>query len=183
MNLFQLFALNLSKKYLMRIYLIGFMGSGKSTLGKRLAKKLDYPFSDIDQEVEALAGMSISDIFLRFGESRFRQLEQEVLHQTVHLHKVVIATGGGTPCFCENMAFINAHGVSVYLRMSSASLASRLEHAQKQRPLVENYAGEKLLRYIEEKLQQREPFYLQSKCIIKGETVKVDQIISLVFGH
>lgn len=167
----------------MRIYLVGFMGSGKSSLGKRLAKKLDYTFSDIDEEVEALAGISIPDIFLRHGESRFRQLEKEALHQTVHFHKAVIATGGGTPCFFDNMEFINTHGVSVYLRMSSASLAYRLEHAQKQRPLVENYAGEELLNYIEEKLQEREPFYLQSKCIIKGETVKVDQIISLVFGH
>ncbi len=167
----------------MRIYLVGFMGSGKSSLGKRLAKKLDYPFSDIDQEVEAIAGISIPDIFLRYGESRFRQLEQEALHNTLHFHKAVIATGGGTPCFFDNMDFINAHGVSVYLRMSPVSLASRLEHAQKQRPLVENYAGEKLLSYIEEKLQEREPYYLQSKCIIKGETVKIDQIISLVFGH
>lgn len=167
----------------MRIYLIGFMGSGKSSLGRRLAKKLAYPFVDLDQEVENLAGMSIPDIFLRLGERHFRELEQKVLQQTVAHHKAVIATGGGTPCFFDNMEFINAHGVSVYLRMSPASLAFRLEHAQIHRPLVEKRKGEDLLQFIEEKLGEREPWYLQARCIIKGETVKADQVISLVFGH
>jgi shikimate kinase len=167
----------------MRIYLVGFMGSGKSSLGRRLAKKLDYHFVDLDTEVEQLSGMTIPDIFLRYGESHFRKLEEKALLSTSHLHKAVIATGGGTPCFFENMKFINEHGASVYLRMSPASLAYRLEHAQNQRPLVENYNGEELLVYIEEKLMEREPYYMQAKCIIKGETVKVDQIISLVFGQ
>lgn len=167
----------------MRIYLIGFMGSGKSSLGRRLAKKLAYPFVDLDQEVENHSGMSIPDIFLRFGEGHFRQLEQQALLQTVSHHKAVIATGGGTPCFFENMQFINEHGVSVYLRMSPASLAFRLEHAQISRPLIKEYTGEALLQYIEEKLKEREQCYMQARCIIKGETVKVDQIVSLVFGH
>lgn len=167
----------------MRIYLIGFMGSGKSSLGRRLAKKLAYPFVDLDQEVENHSGMSIPDIFLRFGEGHFRQLEQQALLQTVSHHKAVIATGGGTPCFFENMQFINEHGVSVYLRMSPASLAFRLEHAQISRPLIKEYSGEALLQYIEEKLKEREQCYMQARCIIKGETVKVDQIVSLVFGH
>ncbi|MEE4175897.1 MAG: shikimate kinase [Bacteroides sp.] len=167
----------------MRIYLIGFMGSGKSSLGRRLAKKLAYHFVDLDQEVENQAGISIPDIFLRFGESHFRELEQKALLQSVSHHKAVIATGGGTPCFFDNMKFINEHGVSVYLRMSPASLAYRLEHAQTSRPLVEKHKGDDLLNYIEEKLKEREPWYLQARCIIKGETVKADQIISLVFGH
>lgn len=167
----------------MRIYLLGFMGSGKSSLGKRLAKRLHYYFVDLDEEVEQLAGMSISDIFIRYGETHFRQLEQQALQATAQLHKAVIATGGGTPCFFDNMQFINAHGASVYLRMSPASLAYRLEHAQKKRPLVENIKGEQLLKYIEQKLGEREPYYLQAKCIIKGETVKTEQIVSLVFGN
>lgn len=167
----------------MRIYLVGFMGSGKSSVGRRLAKKLDYDFVDLDTEVEQQVGMDIPEIFLKYGESHFRKLEEKALLSTSHLHKAIIATGGGTPCFFENMKFINEQGASVYLRMSPASLAYRLEHAQKQRPLVENLKGEDLLAYIEEKLKEREPYYLQAKCIIKGETVKVDQVISLVFGQ
>ena len=166
----------------MRIYLIGFMGSGKSSLGRRLAKKLGYPFVDIDQVIENLSGMSIPDIFLRFGESHFRELEQQALRLTVNHHKAVIATGGGTPCFFDNMQFINEHGVSVYLRMSPVSLAYRLKHAQIPRPLIEQLKGEDLLRFIEEKLKEREPLYLQARCIIKGETVKAEQVILLVFG-
>ena len=167
----------------MRIYLVGFMGSGKSSLGKRLSKKLNYPFVDLDQVVEKNTGMSISDIFLRYGEGHFRQLEQEALHESATYPKAVIATGGGTPCFFDNMDFINDHGVSVYLRMSPATLAYRLEHAQVSRPLIEKHKGDDLMQFIENKLKEREPWYLKARCIIKGETVKADQIISLVFGH
>jgi len=167
----------------MRIYLVGFMGSGKSSVGRRLAKKLNYHFIDIDDEVVQMEGRPVTDIFQLLGENHFRRIEQQALHNTAHLNKAVIATGGGTPCFFDNMDFINAHGTSVYLRMNPSSLAFRLEHALKKRPLLENIKGEKLLAYIENKLEEREPWYMQAKCIIKGETVRIDQIISLVFGH
>lgn len=167
----------------MRIYLVGFMGSGKSSLGKRLAKKLNYHFVDIDEEVVKIAGSSISDIFKMFGEAHFRKLEQQALHNTAQMYKAVIATGGGTPCYFDNMSFINQNGTSVYLRMSPVSLASRLEQAQKRRPLIENLKPENLPEFIARKLEEREVFYMQAKCIIKGETVKADQIISLIFGN
>ncbi len=167
----------------MRIYLLGFMGSGKSSLGKRLAKKLDCLFVDLDDEVKRLAGRPIDEIFMMFGEDYFRQLEQQALHKTLLLNRAVIATGGGTPCFFDNMAFINNHGTSVYLRMSPGSLASRLTNAQKKRPLIQNLSQANLPAFIESKLKEREVYYMQSKCIIKGETVKADQVISLVFGQ
>lgn len=167
----------------MRIYLLGFMGSGKTSLGRRLAKKLDFVFVDLDNEIERLAGRPVDEIFKLFGEDHFRQLEQNVLHKTANLKRAVIATGGGTPCFFDNITFINSHGTSVYLRMSPGSLASRLAHAQKKRPLIHNLSQSSLHGYIESKLKEREVYYLQSKCIIKGESVKVDQVISLVFGQ
>ena len=166
----------------MRIYLVGFMGSGKSSLGKRLARRLEVPFIDLDDEVEQLAGKSIPEIFEELGELHFRKLENEALRKTIEHSSAVIATGGGTPCYFDNMEFINQSGASVYLRLSPQSLAWRLENTQKKRPLLMNYKGDDLLHYIEQKLQEREPWYLQSACVLKGETVRVDQVISLVYG-
>lgn len=166
----------------MRIYLIGFMGCGKSSFGKRLAKKLDYPFVDLDEEIENQSGKSIPELFKLDGEAAFRKLEQDMLLETLIHKKAVIATGGGTPCFEDNMEFMNTEGITVYLRMSPLSITHRLENAKRQRPLVENLKGDKLLEFVKQRLSHREEFYLKSHCIIKGETVKPDQVISLVFG-
>ena len=171
-----------AKKPDMRIYLIGFMGCGKSTFGKRLAKKLDYSFIDMDAVIEEKAGKDIVQIFEEDGEHEFRRLEKETLYETLKIEKCVIATGGGTPCSDDHMDFINQNGVSVYLRMSPLSIAHRLENAKKQRPLTKGKKGDVLLEYIKEKLYVREKYYMQSHCIIKGETVKPDQVISLIFG-
>lgn len=168
---------------IMRIYLIGFMGSGKTTLGKRLARRLEYAFVDLDQELEQAEGVSVPELFRMHGEAHFRELERDVLHATAKLERVVVATGGGTPCFFDNMDFILQHGVSVYLRMNHVSLAHRLENAFVKRPLVENLKGEDLIEFIENKLKEREPWYMKAHCVIKGETVKPDHVISLVFGY
>ncbi len=166
----------------MKIYLVGFMGSGKSSLGKRLARKLEYAFTDIDQMVEETAGIPVTEIFEKMGADAFRKMEKEALLSTAGRSKLVVATGGGTPCHFDNMDFILDNGVAVYLKMSPVSLAHRLEYAQKARPLVQNRKGEELLAWVSEKLAERESFYSRAHCIIKGETVKPDQVISLVFG-
>ncbi len=167
----------------MRIYLLGFMGCGKTSLGRRLARKLDYSFLDIDNLIEEKVGKSIHEIFADNGEAYFRQVEKEQLHGTKDHSRAVIATGGGTPCFFDNMDFMNAHGVTVYLKMSPVSLSYRLMHAKRRRPLIDGYEGEALLQFIKDKLGERESYYLRSHCIIKGESSKPSQIISLVFGH
>lgn len=167
----------------MRIYLLGFMGSGKSSLGRRLAKKLDFDFFDIDHGIEEKTGMKVSEIFNTMGENGFRELERTVLHETATLTNTVIATGGGTPCHHNNMDFILENGTSVYLRMSPVSLADRLETSSKIRPLVQNLSGSDLLAEIEERLKKREEYYLRANCIVKGESVKPKHIIDLVFGH
>ena len=166
----------------MRIYLIGFMGCGKSSLGKRLARKLDYPFVDLDREIEVDSGKSVTALFEAHGEDWFRRKEREMLHRTVEMSHGVIATGGGTPCHGDNMDFINANGMSVYLKMSPVSLAYRLEYAQKKRPLVGDLKGDSLLQMIRETLARRNATYMQAKCIIKGESAKPAQIEALVFG-
>ena len=166
----------------MRIYLIGFMGCGKSSLGKRLARKLDYPFVDLDHEIEIDAGKSVTALFEEQGEDWFRRKEQELLHRTVDLPHAVIATGGGTPYYFDNMDFMNANGVTVYLKMSPVSLTHRLEYARKKRPLVSDLKGEELFRFVSDKLESRAPFYNRAHCIIKGESAKPAQIEALVFG-
>lgn len=166
----------------MRIYLIGFMGCGKSSLGKRLARKLEYPFVDTDMEVEREAGLSVSEIFRQHGEEAFRQMERDALQRTTSFDKVVVATGGGAPCYLDNMAFMKEHGVSVYLRMSVQSLVYRLENARVKRPLLEGLEGDDLLREISDRLAEREKWYLQANCVIKGETAKPAHIVALVFG-
>lgn len=166
----------------MRIYLIGFMGCGKSSLGKRLAKRLNYPFFDIDTETEKKAGQDVQAIFDMYGEHFFRRLEQEVLYGTTDHEHAVIATGGGTPMHEDNMGFMNANGITVYMKMAPQSLAHRLEYAQRKRPLIKGKKGPDLLKLIHDKLAEREPVYMRSHCIIKGESAKPDQIISLVFG-
>jgi shikimate kinase len=167
----------------MRIYLIGFMGCGKSSLGKRLARKLDYEFIDIDKQIEAEVGMKVAEIFDTYGEEAFREMEREALHKTANYDKVVVATGGGAPCHFDNMDFILAHGTSVYLRMDVASLAHRLEESSHVRPLIKGLYGKELIQNIRERLAEREPWYLRANCIVKGENAKPNHIISLVFGE
>jgi shikimate kinase len=166
----------------MRIYLIGFMGCGKSSLGKRLARRLGYAFYDTDQEIERETGKKIGELFREEGEAAFRERERQMLRMTADLERVVVATGGGTPCFFDNMDFIRAHGVSVYLRMSVTSLVHRLENARTKRPLLQDFQGEALFTEISERLADREQWYLKAHCVIKGETAKPNHIVSLVFG-
>jgi len=119
-----------------RIYLTGFMGSGKTAAGQKLAERLGCPFVDLDSEVEARAGMTVREIFEQLGEPAFRGLEQEALRATGELPDVVVATGGGTPTFDVNARWIGANGVSVWLNPPFATIVSRIGSLGKQdRPL------------------------------------------------
>ncbi len=166
----------------MRIYLIGFMASGKSSLGKRLAKKLEYPFFDLDQVVEEESGKSITELFEEDGETVFRGMERAMLHRLSRHTRAVIATGGGTPCFFDNMDYMNATGVSVYLKMSPQSLVYRLKNAQTKRPLLAGKKGEALEDYVRQTLGEREVFYQRAHCVIKGESARAEQIKTMIFG-
>jgi shikimate kinase len=171
-------------KYLndMIIFLVGFMGSGKSTLGKRLSKKISYDFIDMDEAIELEEGMTVSEIFELKGESHFRGLETRFLESLDSTSNFVIATGGGAPCFADNMRLMNEKGVTVYLKLTPANLSSRLENARSIRPLIAAIPPEELTDYIRERLAEREKYYNQARCVIKAENVKPDHVISLVFG-
>ena len=152
-----------------RIFLIGYMGSGKSTVGQLLATRLGYDFIDMDNHIEEKQLKSVNQIFVEQGEQKFRQLEKQSLHEIADFDHVVISTGGGTPCFFDNMKYMNEQGVSIYLKLSTEELAERLEstHANK-RPLLGERKGEELLRFIRDGLAIREPYYLQARYSISG---------------
>jgi shikimate kinase len=161
----------------MRIYLVGFMGSGKTTFGRKLAQKLDYAFVDLDDRLAAQSGKTIPELFANLGESGFRKLEQEVLHQTMADADIVVSTGGGTPCFFDNMAWMNGQGKTVYMHLDAKALASRLEHAKSPRPLLAGRKGEELLHFIDEKLAERQAFYQQANMMVSGIDLTPEKLL------
>jgi len=162
------------------IYLIGFMGSGKSTVGKKLAGKLNYRFTDLDRMIENKYRITVPDIFNRYDEAAFRKIEHESLKETFGFTDHIVATGGGTPCFYNNMELINRNGTSVYIQMHPKSLHRRLMASRKKRPLLENREPGEVLAFISEALLKRDEFYLQAHHIIKGENLNLNDLIKLI---
>lgn len=162
-----------------RIYIIGFMGAGKSTFGKKLATLLGWSFIDLDQYLENKRGMSISRQFEIDGEFRFRTAESEALREIRQSH-VVLATGGGTPCFDENMEWMQQHGFTVYLELPPAALASRILPEKAKRPLVSGIPDKDLEKFITEKLAKRREYYVRARLILNGLHPDFDEVINRV---
>lgn len=152
-----------------RIFLIGYMGSGKTSMGIKLAENLGLTFVDMDHHIEEKYHKTVSQIFEESGQDAFRKMEQNCLHEVAEFENCVIATGGGAPCFYDNMTFMNAHGLTVYLNLSSEQLAARLEMSRAgKRPLIANKQGDELRQFIAEGLSAREVFYKQAKVSVSG---------------
>jgi len=164
----------------MKIFLTGYMGSGKSTAGKKLATKLNFEFIDLDKFIESECGQTISEIFDTKGENEFRALEHNALKKLITRDNVVIACGGGTPCYYGNMELMNNNGITIYLKMSADTLASRLVNAKGKRPLLENKTEAELKEYITEHLEKREDIYHQAQYIVKGKNLNVDELVEFV---
>ncbi len=160
----------------MKVFLVGFMGSGKTTIGKKLANYLKCDFIDLDKLIETKVGMSIVQYFELHGESTFRDLEREVLQKTDFPENVIIATGGGAPCFGDNMSWMNENGLVAYLSLSAKALASRLENSKTDRPLIRNLKGDELEGFISTKLAEREPFYNQSKFVVSASDLTAERL-------
>ena len=165
----------------MRIFLIGFMGCGKTTLGKKLAKHLNYNFIDLDSYIEKTTNKTITEIFENKGEKTFRIVEKESLMEVCKKDNLVIATGGGTPCFFDNMQKILDSGKAIYLKMEIEDLLERLETEKSQRPLIENKSTKELENFIRNKLSEREYFYKKSNYILQGKSICEKEIQNLIF--
>ena len=158
----------------MNIYLIGYMYSGKTTFGRRLASQRGMAFVDLDHAFEERYHYTVRDCFARFGESAFRRLETEVLHSTATLHSAVIATGGGTPCYGDNMDFILAHGTAVYLQMTVDQLVQRALDSRNPRPAMRGLSADEVRRRIERQLREREPYYRRASIVVDGAMPDLD---------
>ncbi len=151
-----------------RIFLIGFMGSGKSTLGAQLARLVGYQFIDMDHMIEETAEMSISEIFNEHGEEVFRKWEYDILHELCRREKLVISTGGGAPCYSNMMDLMNTHGTTIYLKLSPEALKTRLIQSSAERPLIMGKSEPELLDFIKSLLEKRELFYKRAAHIVDG---------------
>ena len=163
-----------------KIFLIGFMGSGKSTTGKKLASRLNWSFIDLDKKIELVAGMKITEIFSEKGESYFRTIESETLRGLSQESNAVISTGGGTPCFNDNMDFMLGSGLTVYLRLTTGQLKERLVASSKARPLIADIGKDELEDYIHKKLNEREMWYTKAKITVDGYETDIPALYSLV---
>jgi shikimate kinase len=160
----------------MNIYLIGFPGSGKTTIAKKLASRLNMDFIDLDRFVEEQSGTSIPDIFEGQGEDMFRKFERNCLRVISQKNNQMVATGGGTPCYFDNMTVINSSGFSVYLKMSVDTLFSRLKQAQTPRPLIQGMGDDQLRDFISDKLMEREPFYSKALYKVKAKDLDIEEL-------
>ena len=149
-----------------RVILIGYMGSGKTTVGKALSKETGMMFYDLDWYIESRMRKSVSQIFAEKGEEGFRKIEYNMLHEVAEFDDVIISCGGGTPCFFDNMDYLNQQGDVVYLKASPETLYKHLLMAKIERPLLKGKSTDELIAYITEHLKQREPFYEKARHIL-----------------
>mgnify|MGYP001798226822 CR=1 FL=1 len=163
----------------MKIFLIGLPGAGKTTLGTAFAQALQLPFYDLDELIEQQAGQSIPELFAQKGEEYFRQLEATALREFTNTQgSFVLATGGGTPCFHEGMAYMQESGNTVYLEVSFAELARRMSATERdQRPLMQGLAAQDQAAALEARFAYRLPTYRQAQVVVSGDALTPDDLL------
>lgn len=154
-----------------RIFLIGYMGAGKTTVGKDLAKRMKLSFIDLDCYIEGRYHKTVGQIFAEKGEDAFRDIEKRMLREVAMFEDVLVSTGGGAPCFFDNMEFMNDKGTTVYLKVSVEELAKRLEFCKTTRPVLKGRSGNELRTFIAENLEKREPFYKKAAIVFDAEVM------------
>lgn len=160
------------------------MGAGKSTVGKQLAKKLDVPFHDLDGIIIAREGKSVAEIFIDQGEAGFRGLERKYLQELVNENEdFVLGTGGGTPCFYDNLMFMKASGLTIYLQMDVQSLVHRLSNSKDERPLIDGKSEEALKAFVTSHLESRKEYYEDCELIFPAlgfSKKKMERLLQLI---
>lgn len=166
----------------MNIYLIGFMGCGKTTYGKQLANELDFNFLDIDEKIENIFKKSINELF-ESGENHFRKIERDYLLTTASVNNYVVSTGGGTACFFDNMEWMNKNGITIYLKLNDKILQANLRMKKEQRPLLKDINDNELLSLIQNTLEQRERFYSKANIIINPNNINPNRLTNTIKIH
>ena len=170
----------------MKLFLIGYMGCGKSSLGRKLAKAADMEFVDMDSLIEQREGAAVSDIFRYEGEEYFRGLERAIIDEVAASDgDMIISTGGGAPAWQDNMAKINSVGQSFYLRRTAEQIASRLSpHGRQKRPKLRGLNDEELVAFMRENMAEREPYYMQAThcidCAERSDAELIEYILSII---
>ncbi len=165
----------------MRVFLIGFMASGKSSVGKKLAKKVDLPFVDLDDYIEEKYNATIRLLIYEKGMDVFREIEKNSLDELIHKYEdVLISTGGGTPCYFDNMSLMNSKGKTIYLEVDIPTLVDRLMYSKKDRPLIWGKTREDLTVYAKDLLSKRQPDYEKAQLTVKGKNLKLESLIELI---
>ena len=166
----------------MKIFLIGFMGSGKTHWGRLLSEKLSFPFFDLDEQVASHAGKSIPEIFAEEGEEHFRMLEKEVLYIITESHdSFVMACGGGSPCYFNNIEYMNQSGTTVWINTAIPVLFDRLVKEKDRRPLIRELSDEQLHNFIYRKFADRKIYYEQASVKMDEESFELDRLIEKIF--
>ncbi|MCR5180319.1 MAG: shikimate kinase [Bacteroidaceae bacterium] len=169
---------------MIRIIIIGYMGAGKTTVGKALAANLGLPFYDLDWFITSRYRKTVPEIFAEKGETGFREMERRMLHEAAEYEDIVLSCGGGTPCFFDNMEYMNSLADTIYLKATPDVLAKHLQMGKGKRPLLEGKSPEELEDYIQEMLLTREPYYNKAKYSLDvsllDTSVKVEESVRLI---
>lgn len=166
----------------MKIFLIGFMGSGKTHWGRLISQKLNVPFFDLDEQIVTHEEKSVNEIFANEGEEYFRLCEKDVLHIITESHDTfVMACGGGTPCYYNNIEYMNDAGTTVWINTSAEILHERLLKEKSHRPLLKDLSDDQLKSFIMRKYADRRIFYEQADVVIDDETISLDEFLQKIF--
>ena len=172
---------NFEQRIMQRIFLIGFMGAGKTTIGKELASLMKLSFVDLDFFIENRYHKTIRQIFDKQGEATFRKMEHQALLEVAEFENVIISTGGGTPCFHQNMLLMNEKGTTVYLKVATTELIKRISSNKSTRPVLKDYSDDELMLFVEETIAKRRPFYEQARIFFYPETQDIPALCKQLF--
>ncbi len=174
------FSLSLAVKYLstLRLFIVGYKSSGKTTLGRALAERLKLTFIDLDEYIEKQEGKSIPEFFMEAGEEEFRRKEGEALRQLVKQDNILVSTGGGAPCHHDNMSLMEQWGDVIYLKVDDETLIARLKIAAGHRPLVKGKSEDELRKYLADLRQRCEHQYARARFVVDGNQACVEKMLA-----
>ena len=163
------------------LFLVGYMGCGKSTLGRKLARRLNIDHFDTDSLIETREGASVADLFHYEGETRFREIERSVIEELIAADAKIVSTGGGLPTWSDNMARMNEAGTTIYLRRSAENISRRLSpHGRWKRPRLRGLSDEELVDFMMQDIATREPYYTQASLMIDCNELSDDDIVDRI---